>query len=154
MAGGGLSGGGASWPPPAPAGLATSPPGKGAWRRRAAAGSARAGPGAPRGGGGGRGSAPRATKFQKFAARGAEAAGWTMNVFRILGDLSHLLAMILLLGKIWRSKCCAGKGRPGGRWGTLAGSAWRPSVCAGWGSLFWEVLETQKELRFFFLFFF
>lgn len=37
-----------------------------------------------------------------------------MNVFRILGDLSHLLAMILLLGKIWRSKCCAGEGaRPG-----------------------------------------
>lgn len=34
-----------------------------------------------------------------------------MNVFRILGDLSHLLAMILLLGKIWRSKCCAGEGR-------------------------------------------
>uniref|UniRef100_A0A8D1CW83 ER lumen protein-retaining receptor n=1 Tax=Sus scrofa TaxID=9823 RepID=A0A8D1CW83_PIG len=31
-----------------------------------------------------------------------------MNVFRILGDLSHLLAMILLLGKIWRSKCCTG----------------------------------------------
>ncbi|EAW60239.1 ER lumen protein-retaining receptor 3 isoform b [Homo sapiens] len=31
-----------------------------------------------------------------------------MNVFRILGDLSHLLAMILLLGKIWRSKCCKG----------------------------------------------
>ncbi|XP_028645676.1 ER lumen protein-retaining receptor 3 [Grammomys surdaster] len=31
-----------------------------------------------------------------------------MNVFRILGDLSHLLAMILLLVKIWRSKSCAG----------------------------------------------
>ncbi|KAK1341609.1 hypothetical protein QTO34_018024 [Cnephaeus nilssonii] len=31
-----------------------------------------------------------------------------MNVFRILGDLSHLLAMMLLLGKIWRSKSCAG----------------------------------------------
>ncbi|XP_059103800.1 ER lumen protein-retaining receptor 3 [Peromyscus eremicus] len=31
-----------------------------------------------------------------------------MNVFRILGDLSHLLAMFLLLGKIWRSKSCAG----------------------------------------------
>lgn len=39
---------------------------------------------------------------------GAGAAGRTMNVFRILGDLSHLLAMILLLGKIWRSKSCAG----------------------------------------------
>ncbi|XP_045146809.1 ER lumen protein-retaining receptor 3 [Echinops telfairi] len=31
-----------------------------------------------------------------------------MNIFRILGDLSHLLAMILLLGKIWRSQSCAG----------------------------------------------
>ncbi|KAK7804243.1 hypothetical protein U0070_019367 [Myodes glareolus] len=31
-----------------------------------------------------------------------------MNVFRILGDLSHLLAMFLLLVKIWRSKSCAG----------------------------------------------
>lgn len=36
----------------------------------------------------------------------------TMNVFRILGDLSHLLAMILLLGKIWRSKSCAGERQP------------------------------------------
>lgn len=36
-----------------------------------------------------------------------------MNVFRILGDLSHLLAMILLLGKIWTSKSCKGEGRPG-----------------------------------------
>lgn len=33
-----------------------------------------------------------------------------MNVFRILGDLSHLLAMVLLLGKMWRSRCCAGEG--------------------------------------------
>lgn len=37
-----------------------------------------------------------------------------MNVFRILGDLSHLLAMFLLLIKIWRSKSCAGEQRPGG----------------------------------------
>lgn len=37
-----------------------------------------------------------------------------MNVFRILGDLSHLLAMILLLVKIWRSKSCAGERRRGG----------------------------------------
>ncbi|EMP27022.1 ER lumen protein retaining receptor 3 [Chelonia mydas] len=31
-----------------------------------------------------------------------------MNIFRILGDVSHLLAMIILLVKIWRSKSCAG----------------------------------------------
>lgn len=32
-----------------------------------------------------------------------------MNVFRILGDVSHLLAMIILIVKIWRSKSCAGR---------------------------------------------
>ncbi|XP_070803322.1 ER lumen protein-retaining receptor 3 [Pituophis catenifer annectens] len=31
-----------------------------------------------------------------------------MNVFRILGDISHLLAMIILIVKIWRSKSCSG----------------------------------------------
>uniref|UniRef100_A0A0A9W0R4 ER lumen protein-retaining receptor n=1 Tax=Lygus hesperus TaxID=30085 RepID=A0A0A9W0R4_LYGHE len=31
-----------------------------------------------------------------------------MNVFRLLGDLSHLLAIILLLLKIWKSRSCAG----------------------------------------------
>ncbi|XP_069825003.1 ER lumen protein-retaining receptor 3 [Dendropsophus ebraccatus] len=31
-----------------------------------------------------------------------------MNVFRILGDLSHLLAMIILLMKMWKTKSCAG----------------------------------------------
>ncbi|KGL73588.1 ER lumen protein retaining receptor 3 [Tinamus guttatus] len=31
-----------------------------------------------------------------------------MNVFRILGDISHLLAIIILLLKIQRSKSCAG----------------------------------------------
>lgn len=52
-----------------------------------------------------------------------EAAGGTMNVFRILGDLSHLLAMVLLLGKIWRSKSCAGERRPGlGGTGTRVGA--------------------------------
>lgn len=65
----------------------------------------------------GRGSAPRSRKFPgKFRAG---AAGGTMNVFRILGDLSHLLAMILLLVKIWRSKSCAGERPPAaGRGGT------------------------------------
>ncbi|KAG8556564.1 hypothetical protein GDO81_018118 [Engystomops pustulosus] len=30
-----------------------------------------------------------------------------MNIFRILGDVSHLLAMIILLMKMWKSKSCA-----------------------------------------------
>lgn len=33
----------------------------------------------------------------------------TMNVFRILGDVSHLLAIIILLLKIQKSKSCAGE---------------------------------------------
>ena len=32
-----------------------------------------------------------------------------MNVFRLVGDLSHLLAIVLLLIKIWKSRSCAGK---------------------------------------------
>lgn len=32
-----------------------------------------------------------------------------MNIFRILGDVSHLLAIIILLVKIHRSKSCAGE---------------------------------------------
>merc|ERR1712176_1230216 len=31
-----------------------------------------------------------------------------MNVFRLLGDLSHLFAILLLLAKIWKSKSVAG----------------------------------------------
>ena len=31
-----------------------------------------------------------------------------MNFFRLLGDLSHLLAIILLLLKIWKTRSCAG----------------------------------------------
>ncbi|XP_017886996.1 ER lumen protein-retaining receptor [Ceratina calcarata] len=31
-----------------------------------------------------------------------------MNVFRLLGDLSHLLAIIVLLLKIWKTRSCAG----------------------------------------------
>lgn len=33
----------------------------------------------------------------------------TMNIFRILGDVSHLLAIIILLAKIVKSKSCAGE---------------------------------------------
>ena len=32
-----------------------------------------------------------------------------MNLFRLIGDLSHLLAIFLLLIKIWRSRSCAGE---------------------------------------------
>ncbi|XP_076272597.1 ER lumen protein-retaining receptor [Rhynchophorus ferrugineus] len=31
-----------------------------------------------------------------------------MNIFRLLGDLSHLIAIIILLHKIWHSRSCAG----------------------------------------------
>jgi len=31
-----------------------------------------------------------------------------MNIFRLVGDLSHLLAIILLLVKIWKTRSCAG----------------------------------------------
>ena len=32
-----------------------------------------------------------------------------MNLFRLTGDLSHLLAILVLLWKIWKSRSCAGK---------------------------------------------
>ncbi|BFZ17437.1 hypothetical protein BsWGS_20476 [Bradybaena similaris] len=31
-----------------------------------------------------------------------------MNIFRLLGDMSHLLAIILLLLKMWKTRSCAG----------------------------------------------
>ncbi|KAL8587772.1 ER lumen protein-retaining receptor 2 [Nucella lapillus] len=31
-----------------------------------------------------------------------------MNIFRLVGDMSHLLAIILLLLKMWKSRSCAG----------------------------------------------
>jgi ER lumen protein retaining receptor len=31
-----------------------------------------------------------------------------MNIFRLFGDLSHVLAIILLLAKIWKTRSCAG----------------------------------------------
>ena len=40
-------------------------------------------------------------KFQKFIAD-------SMNIFRLFGDLSHLLAIVLLLLKIWKTRSCAG----------------------------------------------
>lgn len=32
-----------------------------------------------------------------------------MNLFRFVGDLSHLLAIIILLVKMWRTRSVAGK---------------------------------------------
>eukprot|EP00106_Octopus_bimaculoides_P017494 XP_014784936.1 PREDICTED: ER lumen protein-retaining receptor 2-like [Octopus bimaculoides] len=31
-----------------------------------------------------------------------------MNIFRLIGDMSHLLAIIILLLKIWKTRSCAG----------------------------------------------
>lgn len=31
-----------------------------------------------------------------------------MNIFRLIGDLSHLLAILILLAKIWKTRSCAG----------------------------------------------
>lgn len=31
-----------------------------------------------------------------------------MNLFRLVGDLSHLFAIIILLLKIWKTRSCAG----------------------------------------------
>ncbi|CAG5124861.1 unnamed protein product [Candidula unifasciata] len=31
-----------------------------------------------------------------------------MNIFRLLGDMSHLLAIVLLLLKMWKTRSCAG----------------------------------------------
>lgn len=32
-----------------------------------------------------------------------------MNIFRLIGDISHLVAIIILVAKIWKSRSCAGK---------------------------------------------
>lgn len=31
-----------------------------------------------------------------------------MNIFRLAGDISHLIAIVILLAKIWKSRSCAG----------------------------------------------
>ena len=31
-----------------------------------------------------------------------------MNVFRLVGDLAHLAAIVILLLKIWKTRSCAG----------------------------------------------
>ena len=32
-----------------------------------------------------------------------------MNIFRLVGDISHLLAILLLLWKVWKTRSCAGQ---------------------------------------------
>jgi len=34
--------------------------------------------------------------------------GSKMNIFRLVGDLAHLAAIIILLLKIWKTRSCAG----------------------------------------------
>lgn len=42
---------------------------------------------------------------------------FNMNVFRLAGDVSHVVAIIVLFVKIWRSRSCAGRsGAGGGLW--------------------------------------
>ncbi|KAG8521392.1 ER lumen protein-retaining receptor 1 [Galemys pyrenaicus] len=53
-----------------------------------------------------------------------------MNLFRFLGDLSHLLAIILLLLKIWKSRSCAGE-NPSGM-GERAGPQLTPKPLSFW----------------------
>lgn len=56
----------------------------------------------------------------------------SMNLFRFLGDLSHLLAIILLLLKIWKSRSCAGEMPTGaGEGGESAGDI--PGLGEGFG---------------------
>uniref|UniRef100_A0A0P6JEH4 ER lumen protein-retaining receptor n=4 Tax=Hystricomorpha TaxID=33550 RepID=A0A0P6JEH4_HETGA len=52
------------------------------------------------------GAAPRQSASPRLSP--ARALLPAMNLFRFLGDLSHLLAIILLLLKIWKSRSCAG----------------------------------------------
>ncbi len=35
-----------------------------------------------------------------------------MNIFRLIGDLSHVLAILLLLAKIWKTRSVAGENSP------------------------------------------
>ena len=58
---------------------------------------------------------PRCTYHRKKEARISTSAliyifpDTDMNIFRILGDLSHVAAIFLLLWKIWKTRSVAGK---------------------------------------------
>lgn len=47
-------------------------------------------------------------KFSYFFPPAAAEALNIMNIFRLAGDVSHLVAIVILLMKIWWSKSCAG----------------------------------------------
>lgn len=64
-----------------------------------------------------RGAAPR----QPASLQPLQTPPRAMNLFRFLGDLSHLLAIILLLLKIWKSRSCAGETPTGAEEGGGAG---------------------------------
>ena len=49
--------------------------------------------------------AQRKARFQSLLRTGV----LKMNLFRLAGDLSHLLAIIILLVKMWRTRSVAGK---------------------------------------------
>ena len=45
----------------------------------------------------------------------------TMNIFRLAGDVSHVVAILILFLKIWRSRSCAGMSGRSIGWGSLSG---------------------------------
>lgn len=53
---------------------------------------------------------PTELSFESFPGFFTPAGTPTdMNIFRLIGDLSHLAAIIILLLKIWKSRSCAGE---------------------------------------------
>ena len=53
-----------------------------------------------------RGCPNKKTQFHFF--RESQNSVAEMNIFRLAGDMSHLLAILLLLAKIWKSKSVVG----------------------------------------------
>lgn len=49
-----------------------------------------------------------AEKLVKFCPLVSHSPDFTMNIFRLAGDVSHLAAIIILLLKIWKTRSCAG----------------------------------------------
>lgn len=71
-----------------------------------------------------------------------------MNIFRLAGDLSHLLAIIILLLKIWNTRSCAGKSSCSWRlvfWPVVAIFDLK-GFC--WGNILWFYVNlTEEEWR-------
>ena len=55
----------------------------------------------------------------RSAAEGPNTS--TMNIFRLAGDVSHVVAILILFLKIWRSRSCAGMSGRSIGWGSLSG---------------------------------